>query len=1408
MKLNYPWKRKWKPVDSSDSSETTWIYPESENPIHTVDLPSRSQLLVLLGGLGMGKTTELKELAECIQTTGRRTSFVKASALGDSPSTAIKDLPGWEKHKEGEVFTLLIDGIDEVLPYRPDFLDALCLFLESNRSPDLNVILGMRNNAWERSVFDDLFEAWETKETLSVLQIRPLSQDDIRVVFAQNKASGCDEFLEWTHKMDAMPMAGSPLYIDEVIAMWCSEPAKRPSIHKLRDTQINRLLLETPERTGKTKTHTSLSQEKLKALAELVAVHSILAGRPKLIFGMTSETTADTLDLLSFLNSPINAEWKAEGNSFAFNESDLRALVQRPLFESSIRPDHPTAISFSHHSFAERLAGCCLFRQPVERVIRMLANPEQSRIVPQMQPITALLAPSDQALSEWLIRHQPKILLSSDATEFEPAQRARVVKAVLEEIEKSDENDRLSWTNVDTGYRGPEVVAEMLAVISNKSFNVLTRIAALVISERNPQDGIEEELWNRLNDPEEDSIIRKDALDAWIAHARLDVSKNHSRLWDVVRGGAGRGKAHDKADALRVLLKSGTPVRDIIAYVPSKDENLIGSLDMLVSYEIPPRISFEDLPACFEYMKDAELEPYEKIWKQSISKTVYLLAFKNLHDAETAQRLADHFWQLYRDHYRFIREEFGQHVKDLSAESRRALITALLNSKERPEKDRFWNLPVEKDDFEWIVKSYLRADPPERDTWKLMIQTFWRMGTEDGMPIFLNGVYEKGSVEFRGLFPIPRNGRSIEETISRYHMAVKRHGERNILQKNRRLARYNNLVSRLDFTNAITEQLQSDPISGWVNFANYAFEARSPDEEKEKGKLDEIIESLGWNGLSAEAKKSARVAAGRFLVEKTYEFKAGYWSNWLEAAYQAIDLLYDDIYADIEAWSSTIEKWKFAVLKRFNNAEERHQDLVKLLKLAAPEIVRAIMMQEVRNDLEETEYCMSIREFAKSWDSEDSVALSKLIGSLLCGSDRKRILLRREVMLPTKSYHDEKEEARKARAFTSALHFLVKNDSESARILLSGLCRTPIYFRNKPHPGLPLLLISGAFHFPELWPELWTAFYGHSLDTQRQVFDLLVAELDRDYFSNGWSSRLDADKISQLYILFDRVFPVMPNHSLRNGFVTVPMHRQEFEEVIRRRLTDFGASGTIEELIARIGCDNRREALKWCLQAARKRYDELRWNTPEPKEISKWIREGESIFVRNAHDLKEAILVSLHRFNDLIRTDTPVLRRCWDKQTNGCFAPIGEEDLSSEIGSHLATDLKQIVVTREEQLRVEFSNNRTDIVVRAIVDNNPIKVIVEHKRAHNKSSKDPVNKAMKSQLADRYLKASGSVHGIYLVSWFDGYEKLDSSIPVKNGLGVGSYSEALKNLQEQANVLNRDYGLSISTLVLNCSLSP
>ncbi len=58
---------------------------------------------------------------------------------------------------------------------------------------------------------------------------------------------------------------------------------------------------------------------------------------------------------------------------------------------------------------------------------------------------------------------------------------------------------------------------------------------------------------------------------------------------------------------------------------------------------------------------------------------------------------------------------------------------------------------------------------------------------------------------------------------------------------------------------------------------------------------------------------------------------------------------------------------------------------------------------------------------------------------------------------------------------------------------------------------------------------------------------------------------------------------------------------------------------------------------------------------------------------------------------------------------------------------------------------------------------------------------------------------------IYLVSWFDGFEKSEET--VKNQLRVGSTLEALELLEAQAGELSDASGLDLSAFVLDCSKS-
>ena len=1398
MRQDYPWERHWTPMGGYAGN--SFYVPQEGTSAKTSELSSLSRFLVLLGGLGMGKTREIGKIGGMLWDKSHISLLVKASELDSSPGQGIKDTPEWKAHEEtGEDLTLLIDGIDEVLPYHPNFLESLCFFFRNHCRPGLSVVLGMRSGVWQGNTHKALFDAWNTTEEQSVYELRPLAVADIETYFAQNGCEDATDFIDWVHEKDAATMARVPLYLEEVVKLWRRKPEERPSIHELRDTQIRHLLRENPYRTSPPESRTSLNPDRIEALAEVIAVHSILSGRPKFVIGDQEQESADRLDLMSFLSSPLDGEWRNGSSKFAFTTRDIRAVMERALFRRvSASTDQPV-FDFDHHSFAERLAGRVISRQPLSQQIRLLGNCEGSRIVPQMQPLTALLAPSNPPLANWLLEKQPKVLLASDATEFDPDERAQIVKRALHEIESSDASYWISHNEIDAGFTGSEVARELAMVIEDKSQKPQTRTAAMAIAARCPNIGIVETLWKVIDDSTEETYARQKSLDAWLAYARMDVGNHLHVLWQIASGEKGTGKAHDRADALRVLLKSGVPVREILTSLPRKDENLIGSLEMLENYEIPKRIRPDDLGECFDYLNskagmDPRWESDDKIWN-----VTYRLAFDNLSVSPIGEKFANHWWITLKKWHVTLGDELKTNIGGLSVETRRTLIEALMASKELPEDSYAYYLPLERDDYEWVVGKCVICDEKLRQLWMGVAKQIWFDATIGGTPEWLASAYETGGDEFRGIFPVPRRGRGLGETISRFHQAAKLRFERRRRKWEEVGRNPKKTQTRAEYTEKLENMLRDDPKSGWVVFTMYAFRIFPQEEEKGEGKQGCITGSPGWATLPEEARANARSAARLFLETERSEYESGMWSNWLEAAYQAIDLLHDDIAMDEAFGKLVATNWNCAVLYHFNDSEDRHQQLVKLMKTFLPEKVRGIMSAEIRRELETSEHCMSFRQYGAGWDNDDSDALATLLTSQLCGSDRKRILRHRERMQPGKIRHDREKESHRARSFLPAFHFLANADLESAKSLVLNLCRAPASFRKDPHPAYPLMLICGILHFPHLWDKVWPVIQAHNFDVLRQTFDILIPHLDREYFKRGWADDLDGGQLGLVYLLYDRLFPVMPEHQYRDGCMTLHDHRQEFEQRIWRQLESKGAFSGIEFLIRRLGCDKRRESLRWYLGTARRKADEMRWAIPTAKEIGRWLLTKDAVFVRTGDDLLAAVMVSLERFQDSLGIDGRCVLDCWERQDGGSLhMPAKEEDLSARLSWHLESDLGKVIVFREGEIRVGYKKNRTDIEIHCLCEGRKLTVILEHKRAHNTQ----VTTGMKEQLIDRYMTSASCDHGIYLVSWFDGFEK--ASNPIRNQLAVTRADEAMEKLSGEAEQESRLSGKSIRVFILDC----
>jgi hypothetical protein len=155
------------------------------------------------------------------------------------------------------------------------------------------------------------------------------------------------------------------------------------------------------------------------------------------------------------------------------------------------------------------------------------------------------------------------------------------------------------------------------------------------------------------------------------------------------------------------------------------------------------------------------------------------------------------------------------------------------------------------------------------------------------------------------------------------------------------------------------------------------------------------------------------------------------------------------------------------------------------------------------------------------------------------------------------------------------------------------------------------------------------------------------------------------------------------------------------------------------------------------------------------------------------------------------------------------WEPKGEEHLSDNVKQHLESDLhdKAIVLNREVVIRGKHGatrGERTDIHVDAVVQGtaaeklDTITVIIEVKGCWNNG----LWTAMKSQLAERYLKESHTRHGLYLVGWFNcpEWNPSDSRKPPTE-----TRLEAQERLDRQASDLSKG-ALTLKAFVLDTSL--
>jgi hypothetical protein len=265
-------------------------------------------------------------------------------------------------------------------------------------------------------------------------------------------------------------------------------------------------------------------------------------------------------------------------------------------------------------------------------------------------------------------------------------------------------------------------------------------------------------------------------------------------------------------------------------------------------------------------------------------------------------------------------------------------------------------------------------------------------------------------------------------------------------------------------------------------------------------------------------------------------------------------------------------------------------------------------------------------------------------------------------------------------------------------------------------------------------------------------------------------------------------------------------------------LADRGTPAACVAIRRIISARPESKGLTWYLRKAEDLTRRNTWVPIPPEQLLQLCSDTTKRWIRNGADLIGVLAESLDRLQSLLQGETPAARFLWNElaeevETGGrakpVYRPKDESALSDYVKLHLHQDLKErgVIVNREVEIRRSFGGapgERTDIHVDVAVpaaESNSwerVTVIVEVKGCWNKD----LNHAMRTQLAERYMKETECRHGIYLVGWFDcaQWDPADRRRCPKSSIDA-----ARQQFESQAATLSTG-GIIVRAVVLNTAL--
>jgi len=1383
--------------------ELSWAYPKNVLAFEQI---SNLPCLVFLGEPGIGKSIvihqEYNRIKEASEQTRDVFFFKNLNQYGNEDrlirDVFDSDVVAMWKHQDS-ILHIFLDSLDECrlqLNHVAKILQAQFQAL-ANFAPRLRLRIACRTAEWPSSLEISFAQLWEKKD-IGIFELVPLRQKDITEAARMNHLDN-EAFLDAIAEKEAQPLAMKPVTLQMLLNLYSEQQRLPDRQDELYQKGCEWLCKETNRDRRDAFQTGRLSPERRIALASRIAAVMVLCNRISVCLDVNVGSFSESDLRLSDLTG---GKERINSDTFHFTEDDLKKVCETGLFTGFDKG----RVTFAHKTYSDFLASRYLMMHefPTKQIMHMLQSSEDDlrMVVPQLEEVAAWLAGMNSEIFQSLVDEDPQILLKSDVAKGDHESRQMLVQSLLDLMEAKkitdrDLNPRVHYKNL----WHPTLASQLKPHICEKGKHFLVRRVAINIAEACGLTELQDILA-------EIALDRGDALDIRIeaAHAVAKIGDEDTRL--CLKSLALEPQDDDiddrlKGHALKALWPGLISTQELFdCLTPPKNENLIGSYAIFLSYIVPENLSTNDLPIALDWVAK-QPQPTGMLSRfERLDEHILFMAWKNLANEEILEAFADAAIPRLRNYLSICPiPGFGVTKKaerpPLSDVVRKKLIISLISRLGQGEDAAYVIAHpgpplITSNDLYWMVGKLL-GEKEERikATWATLIRFYFDPNDQDHFEAVYSAK-EKCRILAKNVHlhfgPIELN--SVEANRMKAHYEITKKNEEERKQREEERVRPIRPSPDERLADCLNRFEQGDLEAWWQLCLSMTLEPTSKFYDKQ---LQSDLRTLpGWTN-SDEATRGRIIEAAKEYVRQRDAAP----SKWLgtnilhhpaTAGYKALILLQKVDREFVDSLTPQIWAGWIPILLGYPEPsglagqDETYIVLIGKAYQHAPAEVLSILMQLIARENEEGNTLFILRKMKGCWDKRLCAAL----------------------------FEKCKDRGLKPRCFGELLSELVAHEYLEAEEFAKSLLKLPLpneVEEKERSKAAALALLAKAKD--AAWDVMWPAIQADK-DFGHDVLIALPGNLEERQ-SMSLAERIGEENTANLFIWLMREFPP-EEYSQPEGvhWVEPRVAIANYRDGLVEQLKTFGTPAAIRA-IKRIKRElPDLEYIDFVLVTARQNMRRKNWTPHLPKDFIQLAQRPDSRIVLSSEDLMHVVMEFLKSLQKKLHGETPESDFLWNNPSSDNPKPRAEEALSRYIKNRLMEDLERsgIIGAREVKIRTNQakggeSGELIDLYVSCFVPSikKHVRVIVEVKGCWHKE----VKTAMKDQLANRYLKDKEYKHGIYLVGWFDCPEWKDKeSIRRRQGL-TSSIEDERAYYDQQARGLSQNE-LVIKAFVLDCSL--